>query len=69
MIVNVQWSGYKLLDSEIASADLFDEDHHVLYCAGNLSKEASGVTTMGSDRANLGAPNPNEPNGGPRLRL
>jgi hypothetical protein len=58
MIVNVQWSGYKLLDSEIASADLFDEDHHVLYCAGNLSKEASGVTTMGSDRANLGAPTP-----------
>ena len=26
----------------------------------------SGVTTMGSDRANLGAPNPNGPNGGHR---
>jgi hypothetical protein len=26
----------------------------------------SGVTTMGSDRANPGAPNPNGPNGGPQ---
>jgi hypothetical protein len=26
----------------------------------------SGVTTMGSDRENPGAPNPNGPNGGPQ---
>jgi hypothetical protein len=29
---------------------------------------SSGVTTMGSDRENLGAPNPNGPNGGPQVR-
>jgi hypothetical protein len=28
----------------------------------------SGVTTMGSDRANPGAPNPNGPNGGPQTQ-
>ena len=28
----------------------------------------SGVTTMGSDRANPGAPNPNGPNGGPQAQ-
>jgi hypothetical protein len=28
----------------------------------------SGVTTMGSDRANPGAPNPNRPNGGPKAQ-
>ncbi len=40
MILDVQGSGYKLFDPEIASTDLFDEDDRVLYCAGNLSKEA-----------------------------
>jgi hypothetical protein len=28
--------------------------------------QISGVTTMGSDRENPGAPNPNGPNGGPQ---
>ena len=28
----------------------------------------SGVITMGSDRANRGAPNPNGPNGGPQAK-
>jgi hypothetical protein len=30
--------------------------------------ERSGVTTMGSDRANPGAPNQNGPNGGPQAQ-
>ena len=40
MLVDVQGSGNKLFVPEIASAKLLDEDDHVLYCAGNLSKEA-----------------------------
>jgi hypothetical protein len=32
-------------------------------CASHMG---SGVTTMGSDRENPGAPNPNGPNGGPQ---
>jgi hypothetical protein len=35
-------------------------------CLSNASD--SGVTTMGSDRANAGAPNPNGPNGGPKAQ-
>jgi hypothetical protein len=33
-----------------------------------LSLPSSGVTTMGSDRANPGAPNHNGPNGGPQAQ-
>jgi hypothetical protein len=32
------------------------------------TKKDSGVTTMGSDRANPGAPNHNGPNGGPQAQ-
>ena len=37
-------------------------------CWSQLFCELSGVTTMGSDRANPGAPNPNRPNGGPKAQ-
>ena len=33
-----------------------------------IGQVTSGVTTMGSDRANPGAPNPNVPNGGPEAQ-
>jgi hypothetical protein len=33
-----------------------------------VSTQTSGVTAMGSDRANPGAPNPNGPNRGPRAQ-
>jgi hypothetical protein len=36
--------------------------------SGVLAGGGSGVTTMGSNRANPGAPNPNGPNGGPRAQ-
>ena len=39
MIVDVQGSGYKLFDPEIASANLFDEDHRVLYLLGIYLKK------------------------------
>jgi len=40
MLVDTQGSAYQLFDPEIASAELFDDNAHVLYCAGNLSTEA-----------------------------
>lgn len=41
MLVDIQGSGYDLLDPEIASTDLLDEgDKQYLYCTGNLSKVA-----------------------------
>jgi hypothetical protein len=39
-----------------------------IFCLNGLYYSGSGVTTMGSDRANPGAPNHNEPNGGPQAR-
>ena len=40
MLLDVQGSGSSLFDPEIASAQLVDNDNHLLYCAGKLSKEA-----------------------------
>ena len=40
MLLDVQGSGSNLFDPEIASAQLVDNDNHLLYCVGNLSKNA-----------------------------
>ena len=39
MVVDIQGSGFKLFDPEIASSNLFDNGK-ILFCAGNLSMEA-----------------------------
>ena len=40
MLVDLQGSGCKLFDPEIASKELFDEENKFLYCTGNLSELA-----------------------------
>lgn len=41
LVLDIQGSGYKLTDSEIATVNgKFDEDNNLLFCAGNLSKTA-----------------------------
>ena len=40
MLLDVQGSGPNLFDPEIASAQLVDDENQLLYCVGNLSKEA-----------------------------
>ena len=40
MLLDIQGSGYELLDPEITSNELFDGSAEVLYCAGNLSHMA-----------------------------
>ena len=40
MLLDVQGSGSSLFDPGIASAQLVDNENHLLYCAGNLSKDA-----------------------------
>ena len=39
----------------------------MLLMDGTVCGAVSGVTTMGSDRENPGAPNLNGPNGGPQV--
>ena len=39
MAVDIQGTGFKLFDPEIASSNLFD-NVKILFCAGNLSIEA-----------------------------
>ena len=40
IILNIQGSDHTLYDPEIATSDLFDGDHEMLFCSGNLSKVA-----------------------------
>lgn len=41
LLVDIQGSGYDLTDPEIASVTgAFDDEHHLLFCVGNLSLEA-----------------------------
>jgi 5-methylcytosine-specific restriction endonuclease McrBC regulatory subunit McrC len=42
-------------------------DKFISYDRSNHASMGSGVTTMGSDRENPGAPNLNGPNGGPQV--
>ena len=47
------------------------DDHETISISGHCLNlimiiTISGITTMGSDRENPGAPNPNVPNGGPQ---
>lgn len=46
MVVDVQGSGPNLFDPEIASVEQKSDDGKVLFCAGNLSKEAIGKFTL-----------------------
>ena len=40
IILDIQGSDHTLYDPEIATSDLFDQDHEMLFCSGNLSKIA-----------------------------
>ena len=40
IILYIQGSDHTLYDPEIATSDLFDGDHEMLFCSGNLSKVA-----------------------------
>ena len=41
LLVDTQGGGYDLTDPEIATVrTIYDDDHHLLFCAGNLSTEA-----------------------------
>ena len=40
IILDIQGSDHTLYDPEIATSDLFDGDHEMLFCSGNLSKVA-----------------------------
>lgn len=43
MPLDVQGSGENLYDPEIASTNLLDEKKELMYCIGNLSKQATNT--------------------------
>lgn len=40
MLLDIQGCGYSLVDPEVASSSLFDENRDLLFTTGNLSEEA-----------------------------